>query len=707
MNKIYIFVTILAVMLSSVTVAQEKGDTPPVNAPAASPVTGSGSPQMPSALPPGVTPQQVKDFIARQQQQREENYVVLNFDNAELSDVINTISSITGENFIVTSGLNANITIHSSKKIPVSEVLNVFESILEVNGISLVKSGDFYKILLSTATKQKPLQIQKGKDANAVSPIDRPITQIIPVDNVTANEVRAVLMPMLSPYGSMVPNIRNNLLIVNDNASSIRRLLLILNEIDVEIFDDKRMEFYQPKYSDVKSLSDELTNILNALNISAEGVVLVPIERINSLIIFAASVSLLNTVDGWIKKLDEDVTTGQNVFVYPVQNVEAESIASVLNTLFVDTDTKSPVRQASTSTQQKIKANQNKKSKIPAPVRRQTTSGVSSTSSIEITVFEPTNSLVILAPPGIYRDMVGMIKKLDVYPREVLIEVLIVEVSLNHSEQFGIQWSVLDTFSESGKEYSYLTQSRADSVPSFTLPLSITEPSLTAGGFSYLLYNADNLIAMIHALSGKGRVDILSSPRLLVRDQEEASIEVGEDIPTATSSSQAASTTSTLTQTIEYKTIGIKLKIKPSINDEKTVILDIEQEVSDQLPNVTVGQEGFSFPAFSTRKTKTSIIVPDKQGIVIGGIMKEKKDKNYQGIPVLSSLPVLGNLFRYTVEQKSKTELIVLLTPHVITTRTEADMLTLDFLDKFKEIKEVVQEHSYSGSVSSGTPEDQ
>jgi len=190
-----------------------------------------------------------------------------------------------------------------------------------------------------------------------------------------------------------------------------------------------------------------------------------------------------------------------------------------------------------------------------------------------------------------------------------------------------------------------------------------------------------------------GRVDILSSPRLLVRDQEEASIEVGQDIPTATSSSQGTTTTSTLTQNIEYKTVGIKLKIKPSINDEKTVILDIEQEVSDQLPNVTVGQEGFSYPSFSTRKTKTSIIVPDKQGIVIAGILRENVKKNYQGVPVLSSIPVLGNLFRYTVDDSTKTELIMMLTPHVITTRNEADLLTMEFLDKLKHVKEVIEGH--------------
>jgi general secretion pathway protein D len=216
--------------------------------------------------------------------------------------------------------------------------------------------------------------------------------------------------------------------------------------------------------------------------------------------------------------------------------------------------------------------------------------------------------------------------------------------------------------------------------------------STLAGGLSYLLYRPDKIAAMIHSLVGNGTANILSSPRLLVRDQEEANIEVGSDIPIATGSSQTNDATALVNQSIEYKTVGIKLKIKPSINDEKTVVLDIEQEVSDQLSNVTVGQQGFSYPSFSTRKTKTSIVVPDQQGIVIGGIIKEKKSKDYQGIPGLSKIPILGYLFRDTKENVSKTELVIILTPHVITNTSEAEMLKTDFLDKLKGVKDVLKD---------------
>lgn len=661
---------------------------------------GGKSLPVPANLPPNITPEQARAFLSKQ---GSENFVILNFDDAELADVINTISSITGANFIVSPGLSAKITIHSSKKIPISEVLNVFESILEVNGISLVKSGDFFKIVTSAAAKQKPLEVLKDVNAGSVPYGDRPVTQIIPVKYVPAREVSAVLQPMLSPIGSIIPNPRNNLIIINDNASSIRRLLEVLAEIDIDVFQDKRLVFFQPQYSNVKTLSDDLTNILNALNYTKEEVVLVPIERINSLIVFSSSPDILRTLEIWIKKLDEDVMTGQNVFVYQVQNVQAQTIAGVLNSLYGgDSGTSAvPQRQTAAAPQrQSAEASRTPVKRVTPAIIQKPSSGSASfgpgASKVQISVFEPTNALVILSPPGIYREIVNTVKKLDVYPKEVLIEVLVAEVNLTGDLRFGVQWSVLNDVSIEGDDsFTGLTQNRSGDAPAFTLPpiigLSSTAASITAGGLSYLLYKPDKIAAMIHALAGNGRANILSSPRLLVRDQEEASIEVGSDIPTATSSSQTSEITSLVNQTIEYKTIGIKLKIKPSINDEKTVVLDIEQEVSDQLANVTVGQQGFSYPSFSTRKTKTSIVVADNQGIVIGGIIQEKKDKNYQGIPGLSKIPLLGYLFRYTKDAVSKTELVIILTPHVITNKSEAELLKTEFLDKLKAVKDVLK----------------
>lgn len=637
-------------------------------------------PPMPPIPSESVSPSKIKAFLSKPS---EENYIILNFDNAALKDVINTVASITNENFIITPGVDARITIHSSKKIPVSEVMNVFESVLEVNGMAIVRSGNFLKIVSGTTAKQKPTPIYRGIQPEDVANIDRPITQIVPVQYVPASEVSTVLTPLLSQFGSITANPRNNLLIINDLSSSIKRLLKIMREIDVNVFENTRMFFFKPKYSDVLTLSNELTEVLTALNLAGEGIALVPIERINSLIVFSSSPTLLKTVLGWIRKLDEEVITGQNIFVYPVQNVKAQDIADILKTLYEAEDSSRP-----RVTPQRAQAGaKDSKRKRSATIRRTKSKQAGTGGRIEIIAFEPTNSLIIYAPPGIYRQMVETILKIDIYPREVLIEAVIAEVTLSDSEKFGIQWSVLHNLSIENKRFDSLAQSTSGSAdfPS----LASTAPSLLSGpsgGLSYIMYRPDKLAAMFVAIASKSKINILQSPSILVRDQQEASIEVGSDIPTATSTT-STTTTDTLTQSIEYRTVGIKLKIKPTISEEKTVVLDIEQEVSSKGESVQVGRAGNLFPSFTTTKTKTSIVVPNNQGIIIGGIMENKKEKGYQGIPFLSSIPILGNLFRYSVESVTKKELIIFITPHVVVNETEADKLTKNYLRKLKELK--------------------
>jgi general secretion pathway protein D len=677
----------------SVKPAPRRATPPPVQGSEVKKPERKVAPRTTRTTPPTpVTPKNVRDFFSKS---KKENYIILNFDNAELKDVINTVSSITNSNFILTPGVDARITIHSAKKIPISEVMNVFESVLEVNGIALVKSGDFFKVVQGAAAKQKPTEVRKSSNVDDIPDVDRPVTQIVPVKYVPVSEVTTVLTPLLSPVGSMTPNARNNLLIINDLSSSLIRILHVLNEIDVDAFKNTRLYFFKPKYSDVLTLTNELTEVLNALNLTKEGIALVPIERINSLVVFSGSPTLLQTVTGWIKKLDEEVMSGQNVFVHPIQNVEAEKIADILGSLY-ESDVKIQKRA---TTQTSKKAATKKKTKT-TPRRRP--SNDASSSRVEIITFEPTNSLIILAPPGVYREMVELIKKIDVYPRSVLIEAVIAEVAITSGDETGIQWSLLHNL---GDDVTGLVQVKPGQGASDNFLDSHPQLDRLAngGGLSYFFFKPEKLTALISLLASKTRVNILQSPRLLVRDQEEATIEVGKDIPTATSTTTSASINDALTQNIEYKTVGQKLKIKPSINDERTVVLDVEQESSDVLEQAVVG--GFTYPSFSTKKTKTSVVVPDHQGIVLGGIIDEKTVTAYTGVPILSSIPILGRLFRHETTAKEKTELVIVLIPHVITNKTEGEVITTEFLGKITDMKKYLSSKQDHGNVT--FPEDE
>jgi general secretion pathway protein D len=184
----------------------------------------SERPALPPILPPSsMTPEQIREFFSEPGD--EEEFIILNFDNADIRDVLTTVSTITGENFILGSKVGGKITIHSSEKIPVDDVLSVFESVLEVNNLALVKSGDFYKVIQTATARQRPLEIFSDRDPDALPYGDRPVTQLIFLEHVPVKEVSAVLKPMLSKTGMLTPNPRLNMLIVNDLASNIRRLL--------------------------------------------------------------------------------------------------------------------------------------------------------------------------------------------------------------------------------------------------------------------------------------------------------------------------------------------------------------------------------------------------------------------------------------------------------------------------------------------------
>lgn len=633
--------------------------------------------------------------------EKKESFVLLNFDDADLKDIITLVSEATGVSFIIAPGVTAKITIHSAKKIPASELFPIFESILEMNGLAAVKSGYFYKIVAGPAARQKALEVQKGRDLSAIPAEDKLMTQIVPVEFVPASEAVTLLLPMVSPTGMITPNPRNNLLIITDVASNIRRLIEILKEVDVSAFESTRIRLFTPNNVDVKTLSKELTDILTALTLGKEEIALIPLERINKLIIFSPSEKFLQTIEEWAKRLDEEIApSGLTTYAYPVQNVKAKEIADVLKAIYETKEGAKPVTPIQTPTPRPTTTPTPSRTGVaPAPTPSPTPKAEAvegrAAGEIKIVVYDPTNSLVILASPADFKQIVETIKKLDIFPRQVLIEVLIAEVSLTEATRFGIQWSLLsqDRAKVFGETHTFegLSQFRPGTslygVDEKTLP-PIISGSLapTVGGYSYLLYEAGRITAMLHALATEGKVNILSNPHLLVKDNQEASIDVGAEVPTSTGVTQQVTGAQTpLSQNIQYKTIGVKLKMKPVINAERTVVLDLTQEVSEQAADVNVG--GLTYPSFSKREAKTSIIVGDGQSIIIGGIMKEAKKKSYEGIPILSKIPLLGYLFRYTTDNIDKTELIMLLTPHVVESKSEADLITQEFKERLKDLK--------------------
>jgi type II secretory pathway component GspD/PulD (secretin) len=393
------------------------------------------------------------------------------------------------------------------------------------------------------------------------------------------------------------------------------------------------------------------------------------------------------------------------VFVYPVQNSKAKDVANMLQQIFLGgrPTTQAQARPA-TAPRTPTPA---QPTPVPQPQISMGPEGGEALVS-EVTRIIPdevTNSVIILATPEDYKLIAETIKKIDIVPRQVMIEALVASITLTDNLRFGLQWTIQNDFN-------------IKDIKPFKNDVNISGPlnlntKITDSVFTFTAYDlAKDVKLMIQSLAKEDKAKILSSPHILVADNREAKIQVGDQIPIATSTtttpiSGGTTVTNTTTATIQYKDTGTILKVKPQINDSGLVALEITQEVSKGNTTTVLGTEQF---IISKREVTTNLVAQDGQTIVIGGLIDETTSKVRTGIPFLSRIPILGYLFGSTVDDTTRTELIILLTPHVVRNQQEAGNTTSDYLDRFKKntkikinefIKEKSQKEQESGDEGS------
>lgn len=372
-----------------------------------------------------------------------------------------------------------------------------------------------------------------------------------------------------------------------------------------------------------------------------------------------------------------------HVFVYPVQNSKAKDVASMLQQIFLGA-------RAGASSPPKTAAPQATPPAAKTPAEQPMSQPVSMAAAqmgggglvdeiTRIIADEIQNSIIILATPEDYQLIEETVKKIDVVPRQVMIEALVASVELTDNMRFGLQWRIQNDITISG--FKPFTRDISLDGP-LDFAAKITNPTLTFTAFD----NSGNVKLLVQALADNNKAKILSSPHILVSDNREARIQVGDQIPIATSTTTTpitggTSVTNTTTSTIQYKDTGTILKVKPQVNDSGLVALELTQEVSKGKTIPILGTEQFQI---TKKEITTNLVVQDGQTIVIGGLIDETGTKGRSGIPFLSKIPLLGYLFGSTVDDFTRSELVILLTPRVIRNQQEARVTTSDYLDRFK-----------------------
>jgi general secretion pathway protein D len=596
----------------------------------------------------------------------DKRYVTIDFDNVDIGLFIKFISELTGKNFVVDKGVKGKVTIISPTKISVKEAYKVFESVLEVHGFTTVPAGKIIKIVPAIHARAKSVETRLRKEA--ISPEDKVVTQLIPLDYANPDELSKLFAPLISKSSVIASYPPTRMLIVTDVLSNIKRLIRIVREIDVAGIGEE-ISVIPLEHAPASDLSKSLVSVFQRqVRAPKKGapisppVRIVADERTNCLITLATEDDTIR-IKELIELLDKEIPRGEgDIHVYYLQNANAEDLVKVL-------------------------------AAIPSKGEREVTKGKAPVISKEVSIVadKATNSLIIKAKKHDYLILEDIIKKLDIPRRMVYLEALIMEVNVETEFRLGVEWRAIeDTGSHEGRkivtfgasiprESSFPTIDPTTGIASFPtgLSLGVLGEGITVGDILF-----PNIGALLRAYQKDSDVHILSTPQILTTDNEEAEIKVGENVPYLTRE-EITGVTEREYATYEYKDVGVTLKITPQINQERFVRLKIFQEVI----TIKAGTTEFK-PTTLKRSAETTVIVKDKNTVVIGGIIGETTERGTYKVPCLGDIPALGWLFKSMYRTQNRTNLFVFLTPHIIETPIEAEKIYKEKKEEMDRIEE-------------------
>ena len=615
-------------------------------------------------------------FSKKYRNDQKKHHVELAFDNADIYEVLDaTLFDIYGVNYIVDPHVRAKVTFHFKGDYSRDAFIELLNNVLQMDNLSIVKGpGDMFKVVMKNASAA--FGNSQVSTVHSVSQAGD-ITRMFKLRYLDAAFASKTVRGFVSRGASVLVDNAGNSIVVTDSRSNIDKVARILALTDIPYFRDIHWRLIPLKEVTASELNRTITRILHSSGlfvrngINRGSYAIVPIKSLNALLVVSKWPEIIDLVAKWARVMDHsDMGTGTGVFVYFVQNGKAEDLSNILKGLYGGKKSKS----------ERIKIVSPKRTgkKTPAAKNQKTIISGELSGNIQIIPDETNNAIVFKANARDYRLIKSVLKQLDVVPRQALINVVVAEITLSKDDQYGIQWFF------NNKIGDYKALGMLDTKGS----LISTETKLgDLSGFSYGVFNsADVLKGLVKALGNDSDVNILSSPNILAVNNKEADIEVSEDVPTITGS-VTDSTGGGVTNTVQYKTTGIILKVTPHINSRGLVKLDLQQEVSS--PGVYNAElKNFTF---QTRKATTSAVVEDGQTMILGGMMKTNITNSNTGIPLLKDIPVLGNLFKSTTKKRTKTELIFLITTHVIYDRKDADRVTAEFSKKIESVKKLIE----------------
>ena len=595
--------------------------------------------------------------------------VTLNYPGVEVRALAKAVlGDLLRLNYGVSPQVNAMVTLAPARPVARAEVMGLFEEAIGQVGLALVDRSGAWTVVPVAEARQQVFTATPDQPGYA--------TETITLRFISPTQLRPLLNSVV-PGAVATTDDARSVIVIAGNSVQRRAIAQVIKEFDVDWLRGASFALFVPQHTDARLIEPELEKLINGPNSPSAGLVrLINMEKLNGILAVANQPQLLEDVRRWVEVLDrEGESTERHVYVYAVQNGRSADLAKTLIAAFgggsggsatqaTGAAMGAPPRPGVVGLDQQVSplgANNNtarepERSEGRGEERAGGALQISATPGATITSDEGNNALVLFVTPKEFAIVAEALQKLDVVPLQVVIEAAVTEVQLTAGLQYGVQFS-----GKSGGNQFSLSNDPSG------LPVSVFP------GFSYV--NTGNAItATLNALSSLTRVDVLSAPKLMVLNNHTATLQVGDQVPIATGSAVSTiGSNAPIVNSIDYRDTGVILKITPRVNSSGLVLLDISQEVSDVS---TTDSSTLQSPTIQERRLTTSIAVQDGQTVALGGMIRDSTSKGRSGIPVLSAIPGIGALFGNRNNSTMKTELIVILTPHVIRNREQADVET-------------------------------
>jgi general secretion pathway protein D len=581
------------------------------------------------------------------------------FRDAEVAQVAQEVLGAAGVPFAVDPGVTGKITFRIEQRLTRDQLLAAFEAVLEANGIALVRNGETLIVTPQAKAKSSAVVRRRGEP----SPGAGYEVVAVPLAYAEPSEVAKALEAISSASSVIYTSDRLGLLVLGGNGQQLKTTLETLRIFDQSGFEDSKIRWFELSQAQATTVSAELERIVAGAKLV--GVNIVPLRRLNGVIVFGRSAESLAEVARWVQRLDTPgKEAASSLWVYRPRATSAESLSKTLNTLLgFQNSTEISSGAAGGLSPPPVGA--------PAqPVASSTTVSQSLSlgdEQVRIGVDKDTNTLIVFASPGRWQQIQRILTEIDRTPRQVLIEASILEVTLSKDFQFGVDWAVF-----SGDFAISSINNNSGNVGPSAPGLSIT-------------FLGDDIEAAVSALGARTAVEVISAPKIIALDNRTARLQIGDQVPVVTQSSQSRNDSdAALINTVDYRSTGVILTVTPRVTGEDQLTLEVSQEVSSVARTVT---SGIDSPTIQQRRFESALVLHDGAVVALGGLISSNRSTSNSGVPGLKDVPGIGALFSSRSNNSGRSELIVLLTARIIRDRASGEAAMGRLRDDMRELQ--------------------